>query len=157
MFDSPIGYCRDKQKWVALDQSAIACVKDNGCTDTRLCPISGSFAQSALNDRAFEGRPKPEVRKSYVGMRHCQDDEAVEYERVVLFVESNLDTRAAASVRSALELIGGVSSVALSKDHREALISFDPQKANTHQFVRAVKAVGYEASYSPPGLKALTR
>lgn len=150
MFDSPIAYCRDKQKWVALDQNAIACAKVNGCTDSRLCPISACSVRSTSEDRALERRPEPEIPDVRVGTLRSLHDEAIEYERVVLFLASNLDTRAAASVRSALELVGGVSRVALSDDYREALISFDPRKANPQQFVRAVRAVGYEASFNAP-------
>lgn len=150
MFVSPIAYCREEQKWVALDQSAVACAKVNGCTDSPLCPISAFSVRSMSEDRALERRPEPEIQDACVGTHRFLPDEAIGYQRVVLFVESTLDTRAAASVRSALKLIGGVSGVALSHDYREALISFDPRKANTQQFVRAVWAVGYEASYTPP-------
>jgi copper chaperone CopZ len=59
--------------------------------------------------------------------------------------------RDAASVRSALELIEGVREVRLSDDLQEAVVSFDPVKAEPAQFNRALRAVGYESAHVPAG------
>lgn len=49
----------------------------------------------------------------------------------------------AASVASALQLIGGVVRVEVSLQRAQAVILFDPRKAQPQQFQTAVRAVGY--------------
>lgn len=56
------------------------------------------------------------------------------------------DVRAARTVRSALELIGGVESVVLSHDCRRAAVTYDPSKVDTQQFIRALRAVGFDGN-----------
>lgn len=65
--------------------------------------------------------------------------------RIVLSI-SGPAIRAAGTVRSALQLIGGVQSVVLSRDSRRATVTYDPGKVETQQFIRALAAVGFEGS-----------
>lgn len=48
------------------------------------------------------------------------------------------------SVKNVLEPIAGVSGVDISLDKGQAVITFDPSKANLAQFQAAIQDAGYE-------------
>lgn len=50
------------------------------------------------------------------------------------------------SVKNVLEPIAGVSGVDISLDKGQAVITFDPSKANLAQFQSAIQDAGYEVA-----------
>jgi len=68
-------------------------------------------------------------------------------ERVLMRVRGMQDVRCAASVTSALQLIGGVMQAEVSLLRGEAEILFDPSKAEPGQFHTAVRAVGFQPAF----------
>jgi hypothetical protein len=74
---------------------------------------------------------------------HCPLFSAGEVELDIRNIKNAGD---AASARSALALIQGVSEVRLSEDLRTVRVCFDPTKVEPSQFNRALRAVGYKVS-----------
>lgn len=73
--------------------------------------------------------------------------------RIVISIAESVDFGAARTIRSALELIHGVESVALSSDRQRAEVVYDLDKVNAEQFIRALSAVGFRACFdAEPGI-----